>query len=145
MAITGHCTVTRTTKAQPAGCKLFISDWTLLFPFLPRTPEPCWHSYQLLLILLEISALWPLYIWKLSWDHWLILHRSLKWLPGCKVFGLLSAWRTSVATLLWGIPYSFTFFLLVVNKSQALKVDYQAQLYLLTIYKSFFFAYTNFL
>lgn len=112
------------------------------WPALRGHLRPYWHSCQLLLILMEIFSLWPLYIWKLSWDYRLIFHRSLKWLPGGKVFGFLSTSRTFKLSLLWEIPYYFTCLLHVVNKSQALKVESQAQLYLLTIYKSSFFAYT---
>lgn len=127
-----HClSVTVHWSCSPHSC-----------PALRGHLKPCWHSWQLLLILMEVSTLWPPYIWKLSRDHLLILHRSLKWSAGGKVFGLLPTWRTSGVTLLREIPYSFTSLLLIVNKSQALKMDSQAKLYLLIIYKSCFCVYT---
>lgn len=109
----GHyCTVRLARHIQlGASCLSVTVHWSCSShscPALGGHLRPCWHSCQLLLILMEISTLWPPYIWKLSWDSLLILHRSLKWLPGGKDFGLLSTWRTSEATLLWEILYSFT-------------------------------------
>lgn len=141
----GHYWLLYCKISKGASCLSVTVHWRCSShscPALRGHVRPCWHSCQLLLMLEKISALWPPYIWKLSWDHLLILHRSLKWLLGGKVFGLLSTCRTSEVILLWEIPYYFACLLHVVNESQALKVDSQAKLYLLTIYKTGFFAYT---